>query len=881
PAVDAPAVDAPAVDAARTVEGAAPVPQEPAAAPDAPAAEAAPIRVGLAPTPAPAPVLEDAPANTVEISTLAVPELIKVIAEGEAKQKAEAFENALKKSDQFSSLNNVQIKVLLTYALENARAKMSEIVDKLNIVVKDELIINPAVSDELARELHPLIKQAESELGLARVNGQYVNTRNKSLNGTYTFTNAEPDKIHYFTDNNKTRQSVTVSKGKPIPKIWEFEKTEAETNITGLDADPNPNYQHLALTSEVRNADGLFTGIDIPNSASVNRTTENIITVNLEGVKLLISLVDGSFVTWPENPADERVQAALQQVHFTVDGKQRKTRKGDQYASLATFFNRKYKRGDISSYLGEKDTVRAMTENLIKAVEQRLNAKVAEVATIGQEVAKEVEDDIRPARSIALRGPVQSTSSGRNYVIQVDGQDTPYLFVLQGSLHDNNLDYGIGPNAARVNKINISDNPEEVKTETVKAFQEILENTPQKHKVKDVAKANFDSTKLKVAESTLGSDKKLEDLTVEQYQAYKKTIAAIEKTIESGEDEVNIWRTMEALSKEHQAVFAASPIQRIKLKFETPAPVYILWEPGNKTQPFGNPFEGGLTVTQQISEIKAAQLGGRETEDFKAFEARGVTAGSELEREVKRQARAESMEYQNASLDMTKEHKLNAETFNLAVGDSEEEIADAFTNYTNAPEIIGIMSAEPFGLTREQVPDRLAKMVSEDGDDYIKFEDIFKFMEEFPAIDRKVIPRRFLRSAEAFSQEFNRLKTWKTPSKEERAYFKAMYEKVIVPCMELIKALQRTRLIKKPTYRELVDTSELPEQQQQIRAALKKLTHTGRIEGWSFLVWLADGKNNITMSDIDGKTFTRTRGEFHDHYDSDSAQSIMENINTS
>lgn len=877
-----PAPEAPAgvVAEPAPTDAPAPVVAEPAATRSYQPAPAEPARAATV-EPAPAPVLEAVNDNKVEISKLGLPELIKIIAEGDAPQKAQAFESALQKSDQLNTLNAEQAKILLTYALENAKPKVPEIAAKLDAGVKDQLITDPAVSDGLARELHPLISRSERELGLTRVNGTYKNGRNKSLQGNYVFTNAEPEKIYYFSPDSKTRQSVTVVPGKAIPTIWEYEKTAAEEDIKGLDAAPNENYTHLTLNTPIRNHDGVFTGIDIPKSASFNKTTDTIITLNFDGVKMLISLVDGSFLTWPEDPRNEKVQAALDQVHFTIDGKQRKTRKGERYVSLATFFERKYKRGDISSYLGGKDTVRAMSENLIKAVELRLNEKVAEVAAIGEEVAKGVEDEIRPARSIAIKGPVGSTSTGRNYVIQVDGQDTNYVFVLQGSLHDNHLDYGIGANAARVKKINATDNPEETKASTRQAFKEILENTPQKHKVKDVekAKAEFDGTKLKVAELTLGNGKKLEDLTVEQYEAYKSVIAAMQKAIETGEDEINIWRAMERQSLSSQDVFAKSPVEKIKLNFNG---VIIEWKPGDQTQPFGNPFEGGAVITDQITQIKATQFGGRNTEAFRTYQALGSTSGVSLELEAKRKMQMESPEYQNAYETMLdKEYPLNSETFNLAIGDSEEEIADAFANYTNQPELITAMTSKPFGLTREQVPVRLAKIISEGGDDNISFTDIIKFMDGFPALDGKVIPKRFLGSAEAFSKEFKRLKTWKNPSAADRAQLKAMYEEIIVPCLDLINELKKTRLINKPKHKENVDTSGLTVEQMQIRAALKKLTHTGRIEGSSFLVWLSGGNNNITMSDIDGKTFTVTRGKFHDHYDPVSAQDIMETTNTS
>ncbi len=493
------------------------------------------------------------------------------------------------------------------------------------------------------------------------------------------------------------------------------------------------------------------------------------------------------------------------------------------------------------------------------ALDKRIVVKLGEIMKIASDTASlKTEAQSPDKRNIIITGPLKDTPSGQIYDIKIDGKDTPFKLEIYKDLHSDKVEF-------RFKKPNeYSAFAEYSDKKVAEEFAAMLDKTPNDRVVKD-----FDEA-IKSAEKEIKIEtKEPKNLTVNQLKTLKNSRDGIINAIKTGENLFDTLEAMKKFAKEGQSVLSISPIAKITFD-TTPA---IVWDVQNKDAPFGK--EDALTAS--ILAIKEKELGGKETDEYKDFKEKTSTKESEIISKSDELARTK--EYRQKFKELTEK------TYELQIGSlDEEEIISKWKNMAGSAKVNNIMKNPPFSLNQDgEIAANAAKIISEWSNSEVDFADVFKSVKDVPELKSKGLISLIEKPGE-FMEIFDKLLksqengTLTNPSSQEQ--LELMFNKVLVPCLELLKAFEELQMPKETKQKE--KDEELQGEQKEIMDALTKLCdfNDTKNSGWSeFLASAYGGKDKITMSDINGKTFTINKGQFHNKYDPKAALAILTNIN--
>jgi len=223
----------------------------------------------------------------------------------------------------------------------------------------------------------------------------------------------------------------------------------------------------------------------------------------------------------------------------------------------------------------------------------------------------------------------------------------------------------------------------------------------------------------------------------------------------------------------------------------------------------------------------------------------------------------------------TKERKFN-----------QTEFKRNWENLQGSKAVEETMKKPPFSLNREQtanaVWDILANGRTAGVFDFDDIMDVFGETEKLD-INYKIVPKEFLESNTAFTDELQRLETKgnnRTKNEEKRYHY--MEDKILVPTIQLLTQIQSLKLdkkqyvsreaLKKRKEEENRKFEKLDEREKQALKNIEKLAgFTDRKgNGWEdFIGWIKGSKvdaEKLYVSDMDGKTSAIDRGLLQQHY---------------
>ncbi len=289
-----------------------------------------------------------------------------------------------------------------------------------------------------------------------------------------------------------------------------------------------------------------------------------------------------------------------------------------------------------------------------------------------------------------------------------------------------------------------------------------------------------------------------------------------------------------------------------------------------------NGFGSRTELINKILAVKRIELGGEYTEDYTTFHMQSRIAQIEVERENTQTAKLK--EYR----EKYKEFTSKVYIIDYRIGDlSEEDMADKFDRFDGHGGIERIMGKPPFSVPQRRTGLVAAKIISEDDNDRIYFEDIFEYSKFLPGFKTIAgegkIDKDLLENADDLLKKYEELVA-KKDNPELEAY---MFEKLIGPCIELLNAISKLRYEKNNTseYKDPIEIAQksIPEDQLPIIKSLQSLFNYSQDTSncWEdFLGWIS-GAKKITMANMDGTTFDVDQGMFQRHFDPKAALFTM------
>jgi len=637
-------------------------------------------------------------------------------------------------------------------------------------------------------------------------------------------------------------------------KVATEEKVEPKIE-TKVEENEDPNFTHKSIKEKITTNIGSVNGIDVPNNFETSDLGNNVILIKTDKLKYVrINLIDGTFDFYPQN---ERAQ--LTKIRLTLDSKQ--VKKGDKdHATLEDLYNEKFNKGKIAELAKEKkgDIVTSISDKLGEKLRARIEKKAAEIQTMADKIAiEETEENSSQARTIKL----EKIATGVGYKIKIDGKETSYTVEFEGDTPDDKqtrfsiIDGHFGTQYAE-----LSDEIVE------KKIREMIKKTPNDQQVKS-PEESIEELENEGFKSQIESTKP-ENLSVHQYQTLKKALGDIKVAIEEGKDAITIMSQLDIIGKNTSTILKDSSINKIKLGTK-PA---LIWNPQKANIAFGDEE----ILLDRITEIKGNMLG-KDSEEFKTFKDRSETQYVSLEDKVKIDAKLE-------------EYKANYKTLTEKVyavnlgSISEESMVKNWKKFNGYDDVESIMAMPPFLLNKENVRTVAAAMISEGSNEEVKFKDIFKFMEGFPNMEGKV-HASLLKDSDAFLSNFDELIKLQESGKIDEIQatrLENMSTEILIPCIRLLEAFSQLKPIENDIEPEKTSEKqkETPEDQKKILEGLARLCSFDEknSSGWeNFIAKISGAKDKITMSDIDGKTFTVDKGKFKNRYSTKGALTIMEN----
>ena len=360
---------------------------------------------------------------------------------------------------------------------------------------------------------------------------------------------------------------------------------------------------------------------------------------------------------------------------------------------------------------------------------------------------------------------------------------------------------------------------------------------------------------------------KPDKLNKTQFKALKKALSDIKVAVAEGKDAITIMSQLDNIAKNTAPILKNSSIGKITI-LSTPV---LKWNAQKLNKPFGDEF----MLIDQITRIKEKQLG-TSSEEYQEFKDLTTTKGRNFEDKVQLIANLDEYKrnYKNL-VEKVYEVHLN--------GISEENMVKNWKNFNGYKNVESIMTMPPFLLHTENVRTVASAIITEGSNEKVEFEDIFKFMKGFPQMQGKVAAN-LLRNSDDFLAEFNRLIKAQESGKisqNESTTLENMSTEILLPCIRLLKALSQLKPLEKARTPKSEKLQKAPsEEQAKILKAFSKLCSFDQKKSGSwenFIVKISGGKDKITMSDINGETFTVDKGKFKNHYSTKGALSIMEN----
>lgn len=364
----------------------------------------------------------------------------------------------------------------------------------------------------------------------------------------------------------------------------------------------------------------------------------------------------------------------------------------------------------------------------------------------------------------------------------------------------------------------------------------------------------------------------LESLSDEQLQTILDIEKAIYRFIETGSNEQVITYRITIKGKQLEELLKDTKVKKLKFTGIKPP---LSWELGRDAGGFG---KTAMDVINLIHRIKKKS---ESREEYRRFQERSRSIATEVSTNYELEQR--KAEY------LTNYEELVRRTY--PIHDSVADLGEAgiranWNRIQGIPRVRTALRIPPFGIRKAEVGRVSATIITEGFNNRVSFRDVFNQIDTVK-INPELIPEEFLESENAFLDELYRLETLEKPTDKEKRRKAAMHE-ILVACLELLDAYQALRYTERPTPKleevEEKPAEALPEDQRQILDGLAALCNFGErdVGFWEetfarLMEFQGRAEREMTMSRMDGTTFTVDRGTFRRHSDPESALAILEN----
>ncbi|MBI4235273.1 hypothetical protein HY604_03155 [Candidatus Peregrinibacteria bacterium] len=409
---------------------------------------------------------------------------------------------------------------------------------------------------------------------------------------------------------------------------------------------------------------------------------------------------------------------------------------------------------------------------------------------------------------------------------------------------------------------------------------------------KSVANLEESLQKLREIGLTISKPEKVEKLSVHQFDGFAETTSSLILAIQTGPDAYSILSALDNADTVFMALIAGTEIKELQIT----KPIAFTWTESAPTDK-----EAALKA---IIEYKKQQFGEKSPE-FITFMDK--TSSKDIEDKYQKYDEKQKAVYrQNYKQLSEKTYLLDERIDDL----SEEDIAKVFENIDGSFEVIEILGKSPFGIDETKAGKIAAAIISEGDNKEVEFEDIFEIMEGFPMIDKKIIPLKYLKDADDFMEEYERLRANAINlSKEDLNRLHAMGELILIPCFQLLDAMSKLNLRHGAKIDRVIKGSkgatvrygekegrvvygnesytpekaeELPQDQKEILEGLRKLCFYSERSATFWETILASfSRDSVTgkfyMSDMDGQKYQVDEGLLRRYNDPEAVLAILTN----
>ncbi len=681
-----------------------------------------------------------------------------------------------------------------------------------------------------------------------------------------------------FERSNMSMREYVQAKGKPTVKPEEDKNYEKIGTFDGVEMYVNIRGEVVAkdgtaITEKTFTVDDMTSMEKIRESEGYKKAIETLLQRQkaLEEGRVYVGVaedktpiyVDGSGKLYkPDNTLYEGVVAGASD--FDLQRASDQAREKDE--------NKK-----VESAKDAKERVEAIIQRDLAIVQQIANEITERNRLRGLSEDKKITtQDIR----IDKAGKETRLSGGgfsREFEIAINGEKTEYkLSTTYSNQTKFEPEFAIQKAGERLQYEKVGN-----KTYFDQKFGKILEEYPNKTALKDVQKA-IETLKQRGVE--IKDPQKVESLTVQEFKTVDQLNDIIFDTIiDTNSNFFEIRDKINTECKKISKALEGSKLAKIEIKI---ADETFTWDK-TKEEVITN---DDWSKIAKLQELKLSP------EEYESYIER--SRKSNIDERAKTQLETRKAQYSE------KYKELTTKPLSVDYRISEMRKKDIEKNWHHYSGTAGAvefhMSQPPFGYTVDQVPHKVADMVRNLGVSNGVVLGNITFNEIFDAVDKSTlkiatmakgaesgIPVDALKNAKAFMKEFQRLldKGDKVTAVEAQRK-EYMFNAVIVPCLDLKMAIARLRYDKDAeAKKEKAKERELSADQKEILEGLSSLcSWEGRkfdskaAKDWEkFLSLFTKSKDKITMSNIDGSTFTLDKGVFQRYFDPKAAVAILVN----
>lgn len=370
----------------------------------------------------------------------------------------------------------------------------------------------------------------------------------------------------------------------------------------------------------------------------------------------------------------------------------------------------------------------------------------------------------------------------------------------------------------------------------------------------------------------------LSPFTIEKYQTLMRVATELDNAYKAAPDAYAILKTYRKASLE---LFPLFDTNKVEINYQPPlSNVVFTWKDWSEVKDMTTNTGFGLEseIIKKILKVVQEQFG-ENSEPYKIFEELSRTRQTTEEKEKRKLFRSSEKYALNYQKLTEQDFKLDEKIGEL----DQEEMEKYWTQFNGHRKVENIMTKYPFGLSQNRVRNVATQIICGenffDKNSLVDFEDIFDYMKGFPLINKKEIPAEYLKDGGDFLEEFNRLMNKGNISPSEEKLRAKMYTDIVVPCLDLLSAIQEMKAPKKGikeetiSYKESIDSGLAPGQTRITDAVNKLFSFTeDPSDAWErFLNWAGGGEETIPMSRVDGSTFAVDEGMFRRNFSPHSA----------